>query len=203
VVAEHGWLDADELEALTGVRMASTVGRWVVDPGVAALAIDQLRDCLAGGVDVADLTERERALLDTIDDAVVDGTRARLRGTTDTLAEHPVIAALAAGGLAPSEPDARPADLRELARRGVLFERDGLWWHIDALTVASDIVAALASDDGFTVSEFREAASITRKHAVPLLTELDARGITRRRGDRRIVGPRLTPSDPDASARRG
>ena len=44
---------------------------------------------------------------------------------------------------------------------------------------------------GFTVSMFREAAGITRKHALPLLSELDARGITRRRGDVRVAGPRL------------
>jgi selenocysteine-specific elongation factor len=48
-----------------------------------------------------------------------------------------------------------------------------------------------AEPDGFTVSQFREAAGITRKHAVPLLAELDARGITRRRGDLRIAGPRM------------
>ena len=103
---------------------------------------------------------------------MVDGTRARLRGAADPLADHPVIAALAAGGLAPGEPDARPADLRELARRGILFERDGLWWHADAIAAASTVVAGLLADDagGFTVSEFREAAGITRKHAVPLLS---------------------------------
>jgi selenocysteine-specific elongation factor len=45
--------------------------------------------------------------------------------------------------------------------------------------------------DGFTVSQFRERAGVTRKHAVPLLSELDARAITRRREDLRIAGPRL------------
>ena len=136
-----------------------SAGGWSIRPLVAA-AVDQLRDRLAGGVEVADLTDRERALLDTVDDAVVDGTRARLRGTVDPLAEHPVIAALAAGGLAPSEPDARPADLRELARRGVLFERDGLWWHVDAIDcgVGARRRLVAADADGFTVSEFREAA---------------------------------------------
>jgi selenocysteine-specific elongation factor len=203
VVAEHGWVDADELEALTGTRVAPNVGRWVVDPDVAVTSADALRERLAAGVELADLDEQERALLGTVADAVVDGTRARLGDTADPLAAHPVIAGLAAGGLAPPEPDAAPADLRELARRGVLFEREGLWWHIDALAAASEVVAALVAGDGFTVSEFRESAGITRKHAIPLLTELDARGITRRRGDRRIAGPRLTPSDPDASARRG
>ena len=42
------------------------------------------------------------------------------------------------------------------------------------------------------MSQFREALGVTRKHAVPIATELDARGITRRRGDVRIAGPRLT-----------
>ena len=44
---------------------------------------------------------------------------------------------------------------------------------------------------GFTVSMFREAAGNTRKHALPLLARLDGTGITRRRDDLRIGGPRL------------
>jgi selenocysteine-specific elongation factor len=54
--------------------------------------------------------------------------------------------------------------------------------------VAARLVAAA---DGFTVSAFRDAIGATRKHALPLLAELDARGITRRRGDVRIAGPRM------------
>ena len=55
------------------------------------------------------------------------------------------------------------------------------------------VAARLLRDrpDGFTVGDFREAAGITRKHAVPLLAELDHRGVTRRRGDLRIAGNRL------------
>ena len=131
VVAEHGWVDAGELEALTGERLAPTVGRWVVDPAVVAAAVDQLRDRLAGGVEVADLTDRERALLDTVDDAVVDGTRARLRGTVDPLAEHPVIAALGRRGSGAQRarcpprrpPRARPARRAVRARRPVVARR--------------------------------------------------------------------------------
>jgi hypothetical protein len=98
--------------------------------------------------------------------------------------------------LAPDPPvGIERADLRALARRGVLFERDGLWWHTDAVGAAAALAAGLIADqpDGFTVGEFREAAGITRKHAVPLLTELDSRGITRRRGDRRVAGNLLPP----------
>jgi selenocysteine-specific elongation factor len=101
---------------------------------------------------------------------------------------------LKAGGCAPEPPATlTPPQCRELARRGVLFERDGLWFHIEALDSAAMTAARLlgSSPTGFTLAEFRDALGITRKHAVPLAGELDARGITRRRGDVRIGGPRL------------
>jgi selenocysteine-specific elongation factor len=105
-----------------------------------------------------------------------------------------VVDELAAGGLAPPAPAGIDrAGLRELARRGVLVERDGIWWHAGAIDTAAGLAARLLGEDGdgFTVATFREAAGITRKHAVPLLAELDARGVTRRRGDLRIAGNRL------------
>jgi hypothetical protein len=45
--------------------------------------------------------------------------------------------------------------------------------------------------DGITVAEARDALGTTRKYAVPLLSHLDATGVTRRRGERRTAGPRL------------
>jgi selenocysteine-specific elongation factor len=47
------------------------------------------------------------------------------------------------------------------------------------------------------MSQFREALGNTRKHSVPLATELDARGITRRRHDVRIAGPKLPGHPPE------
>jgi hypothetical protein len=108
-----------------------------------------------------------------------------------------LVAALQAGGTAPPEPgNIDKMQLRELVRRKLVVEREGLYFHPDAIAVAANTAAALLRDhpDGFTVSQFREALSITRKHAVPLAAELDSRGITRRRDDVRIGGPRL----PDA-----
>jgi selenocysteine-specific elongation factor len=124
----------------------------------------------------------------------VDGGYARTVGTDDPLAGHPYLAALAAGGMSPPAPDAIDrAELRELVRRGLVIERDGQWFHADALEAAADLAARLLAKapDGFTVSDFRDAAGVTRKHALPLVSELDARGITRRRGDVRVAGPRL------------
>ena len=197
VVAERGWVDADELERLTGERRPPTIGRWVVDPDAAARAAEALRARLP--IALATLDERERALLDVLDDVVVDGVHAHLAGSAPDLAQHPVVATLAAGGLAPPAPEGiSRGELRDLVRRGALVERDGIYWHADAIDAAARLAAELLAraGTGFTVSEFREAAGITRKHAVPLLAELDARGITRRRGDLRIAGPRMPGPGP-------
>ena len=70
------------------------------------------------------------------------------------------------------------------------FHRD------DMCQVAHVSPAELLADDeaGFTVAQFRDRTGASRKFALPLVAELDARGITRRRDDLRISGPRL----PDA-----
>ncbi len=201
VIAEHRWIHADDLEALTGERRVPSLASWVVAP--AALKEMQAdlhaRVLSAGelGLDVAALDERERAGLGTLDDVTVEAGRARQAEARDPLAAHPFVAALQAGGTAPPEPgNIDKMQLRELVRRKLVVEREGLYFHPDAIAVAANTAAALLRDhpDGFTVSQFREALSITRKHAVPLAAELDSRGITRRRDDVRIGGPRL----PDA-----
>ena len=198
VIAERGWVSVDDLVALTGERRDATIGRWVVAPGVVDGVAAQLKDRVGAagdmGLDIATLDDHERAVLATLDDLHVDAGRAHPATAKDTLADHPAIAALQAGGVAPAEPTGFDrAQLRELVRRGVLVERDGLYFHRDAVDHAAHIAAQLlaAHPDGFTVSQFREALGNTRKHAMPLAAELDARGVTRRRGDMRIGGPRL------------
>ena len=198
VVREHGWISADDLEALTGERRDPTVGRWVVDPGALTATADDLRTRIAGagemGLDTAALDDRERAVLATLDGITVEAGRARPAEADDPLARHPVVEALRAGGVAPPDPTGIDrAQLRELARRKVLVERDGIWFHADAVDLAANTAADLlaANPNGFTMSEFRETLGVSRKYALPLAAELDARGITRRRDDLRIAGPRL------------
>jgi selenocysteine-specific elongation factor len=170
----------------------------VVSDEALRAATESLRARLSGagslGLEVGALDERERDVLATLADVVVDGGYARTVGTDDPLAGHPYLAALAAGGMSPPAPDGIDrAELRELVRRGLVVERDGHWFHADAVEAAAELAARLLAEspDGFTVSEFRDAAGVTRKHALPLVSELDARGITRRRGDVRLAGPRL------------
>lgn len=202
VVAEHGWIGADDLEALTGERREPTVERWVVDPAALTATQARVRELVdaAGplGLDLARLDDRERAVAATLPELRVDAGRVVLAGVHDPLADHPLVELLRAAGAAPPA----PADLgmtvdrgtiRELVRRGVLWERDGVLFHQVAVDLAAGAAASLLREhpEGITVSMLREALAVTRKHAVPLATELDARGITRRRGDLRIAGPRL------------
>jgi selenocysteine-specific elongation factor len=201
VVAERGWVDADTLDRLTGTRVAPSVGRWVVDPEVLTAATDELarrvRDAGDLGLDVATLGEHERAVLDRLDDVVVDAGRARPAGRRDPLAGHPWLAALRAEPFAPPPPDGvDPVEVRELVRRGLVVRVDGLCFASSALDAAAGIVARLLADrpEGVTVAEVRDALGTTRKHALPLLGRLDATGVTRRRGDRRVAGPRLPPA---------
>jgi selenocysteine-specific elongation factor len=198
LIAEHSWIDVDELQALTGERREPTLGRWVVAPAALALTCESVRarvvDAGEMGLDLAALDERERVALAGLDGLAVVNGRARQVEVRDPLADHPFVAALAAGGAAP--PDASGIDrvqLRELVRRKLVVERDGLHFHPDAIDHAAEAAAALLvrHPEGFTVSQFREALGVTRKHAVPLAAELDSRGITRRRDDVRIGGPRL------------
>ena len=196
VVAERGWVDVDELERLTGERRRADVGAWVVDAGVRDAAITELRrrieDAGPMGLDVATLDERDRALLETLDGVRIEGGRA---GATDDVASHPWLAELSA---APFQPPA-PADVavaRELVRRGLVVERDGIYFAASAVEEGARLVARLLAGqpEGVTIAEIREAMGTSRKYAMPLVAHLDATGVTRRRGDVRIAGPRLPGS---------
>jgi selenocysteine-specific elongation factor len=76
---------------------------------------------------------------------------------------------------------------------GRLVSLDGIHFATAAIDRAHDVVRQLIATTpaGFSASEFRDALGTSRKFAIPLAEALDARGITRRRGDVRIAGPRL------------
>ncbi len=197
-IAERGWVDVAELELLTGVAVEPAVGHWATTPALLDATRQRLQDVIesAGehGVDTATLAEHERAVVATLDGVVVESGRARPAASGDPYADHPLAASIRAGGMSPeAPPPSERATVRELIRRGVLVERDGVLFHADAVDEAAALAARLLRDDpaGFTVATYREQAGVSRKYALPLLAELDARGVTRRRDDLRIAGPRL------------
>lgn len=198
VIDERGWVAADDLEAMTGERREPIVGTWVVSPAAFATTQASVRARIAAadelGFDVASLDERERATVPTLEGVAVEAGRARPVEAKDPLADHPFLATLLAGGTAPPDPiGIDKTQLRELVRRKLVVERDNLYFHPSAIDNAARAAAGLlrANPEGFTMSQFRETLANTRKHAVPLATELDARGITRRREEVRIAGPKL------------
>ena len=207
VIAERGWVTADDLEALTGERREPTVGDGVVSQEWldTTRTIIKARIAAAGelGLDVAALDDRQRAVVPTVDGVTIETGRARLAGTDDRLATHPFLAALLAGGVAPPAPDGviGKAELRELVRRKLVVERDGVFFHPATIGAAARTAAGLlrTSPEGFTVAQLRDQLGASRKYALPLVNELDARGITRRRGDLRVAGP-LLPSADEGSA---
>ncbi len=201
VVRERGWVDVDDLELLTGEAIEPTVGRWVTTPAELATAEERLRAAVDEadelGLDTATLGDHERALIETLDGITVDSGRARAADAVDPFDDHPLIEQIRTGGFTPEMPaDADRTAMRELIRRGTLVERDQLVFHVDAIDDAARAAAELLADNeaGFTVAQFRDRTGASRKFALPLVAELDARGVTRRRDDLRIAGPRL----PDA-----
>jgi len=198
VVAERGWIDAATLERLTGERRSPTVGRWVVDEAVAAADLARLDEAVGSagplGLDAATLDERQRALLAHLDGVAVAGGRVRRAEAVDPLAGHPFVAALEASLFSPPDPHGVDrGELRELVRRSMVVERDGLFFAPEAVDAAAHHAAVLLAEhpEGFTVAQARDALGATRKHVLPLLAILDSTGVTRRRGDLRVAGPRL------------
>lgn len=210
VVAERGWVDADLLERLTGVRRAPDVGtRWVVHPPLLADMAAQLRKQVAAagplGLDVGELDERQRAVVGHLEaggEVVVRAGRALEAGAAASkaseaaLATHPYLQALEAEPFSPPDPAAAGVDraeLGQLVRAGLVMERDGHYFSARAVGRAATTVARLLTEhpEGVTVSTVRSALGSTRKHVVPLLSLLDATGVTRRRGDVRVGGPHL------------
>jgi selenocysteine-specific elongation factor len=198
VVAERGWVEATVLARLTGVAQVAQVGRWIVDPAaLAAIRVTVERavdDAGPLGLDVAALGPRERAVLATLDDVEIDAGRARRPDAVDPLVDHPYLAALQASPFTPPPPEGVDrGELRELVRRGLVLASDGTWFAPSAIDTAAQTLAGLLAEqpDGLTVAQIRDALGTSRKFLLPLLALLDGQGITRRRGDLRVAGPRL------------
>ena len=198
VIDERGWIDPDELELLTGERRAPTISRWIAAPGkLEALLVDvrtQVEAAGSLGLDVASLDERERDALAQADGLELVAGRVRVAAVVDPLANHPFVGSLASSLFTPPGAEGVDrAELRALVQRGLVIEQDGVWFHPDVVGAATQVAKQLLQEnaEGFTVAQFRDAVGATRKHALPLVALLDKRGITRRREDFRIPGPRL------------
>ena len=191
---------------LTGEHREPDLGRWVAAPGaldalVAALA-ERVDGAGALGLDVATLDERSRSALALVPGVAVDAGRALAGGGPGSAGVTPGTGrpgggrVRAARGRAGPDRAARAGAPRARGRVGRAPVRAvGRGPGGPGGGAAAGGAHAAAGEGGFTVGHVRDAVGATRKHVVPLLAELDRRGVTRRRGDRRIAGPRLPPVD--------
>jgi selenocysteine-specific elongation factor len=156
------------------------------------------QETVGGGevLDVAPVLRRTRPARPVLAEDPPTAGRASPAGPPTPSPDHPYLAALTASPYAPptpSEAGVDPGEARALVRAGLAVERDGVWFAASAVDGAARTVAQLlaAKPSGVTASEVREALGTTRKYVLPLLGHLDATGVTRRRGDVRVGGPRL------------
>ena len=198
IVDTRGWVDVDEFTRLTGERRPATIGRWITTAESVTRITEKIRSEISAsdqfGLDVASLNDRERLVIDTLDGVVVTDGRATFGDKPDPLAGHPYLLALAQNPFSPPAPDGvDKAELREMLRKKLAFEREGIYFSPTAIAAAARHAAQLlaSNPDGFTAAQLRDALGTSRKYLIPLINELDGQGITRRRGDIRIGGPRL------------
>ena len=202
VIEERGLIDAAHLARLTGVDRPPDLGIWAVAPGHLERTRERLAEAVdeAGpiGLDLAGLDDFERTAIGTLEGIRIDKGRARTGDDTDPLADHPFVADAAASPFAPPAPGGVTRDeLRLLVQQGRLVESSGIHFAASAVDEAAQVVAGLLAEqpDGITVAEARDAWCTTRKYALALLARLDGTGVTRRRDDLRIAGPRC-PTPP-------
>lgn len=197
VISEHGWITDDHLEALTGERRTPTVKNWIIDPPlINELKYEVLQLIEEGGalgVNLSDLSQHQRNIVDLLSDVVVEGNYLRREGE-DNLAEHDFLEELEMNLFKPPEPTfvSKP-ELRELVRRGLVIEEGGIYFSPKAIEEATTILGLMLQEapEGITVGEIREELKTTRKYILPLLAYLDNSGITVRRGDVRLAGKRM------------
>ncbi|HXN61159.1 MAG TPA: selenocysteine-specific translation elongation factor [Acidimicrobiales bacterium] len=207
VVAERGWVDVEDLERMTGHKSRATTGRWVVDPRALAMAASELMELVDNaepeGLPLSLLDARQRAVLDTLPSLVSKDGLVRPESTDseipiyDSPEDSAYLSILRSNLFQPAPPIGVDSnELRRLARSDLAVEVNGVWFAREALDRVASVVTLLLQDhpDGFSVSELRVELETTRKYILPLLSLLDASGMTRRHGDLRTAGPRLVLS---------
>ena len=197
IITEHKWITPSHLEALTGVRRQEDVPGWIVDPNCLQDMIDDLSQRLltAGnlGLDITSLDQFERAAIGLLEGVLIEGKYLRMEGA-DNLLDHPYLDQLESNLFKPPDADSvDPRELRELVRRELIIEQNGIFFSQKAVTSAAKKIQVLLkkNPEGVTVGEVRIALDSTRKYVLPLLNHLDQIGATVRRNDVRLAGKRL------------
>jgi len=214
VLAARPWCTTAEMARLAGDEHAAhgsavAVGAWLVAPETLARVRTRAAEVVESGwatlsaVAAAcriDTTKLRAALADdpglVVERDVVRG--AQQPGVLDDPAARRLLDALEASPLAPPSPadvGASRALVQALARAGAVVELDGVVFATSALDDARARIARLVVErETITISDVRDLLGSSRKYVLPIVNHMDAEGVTRRRGDVRIPGPRARPA---------
>lgn len=191
--ASSGYLIASgelaRLRRAAGERVAEHHRRHPLSTG---LELPALADLLA-----VDPT-RLRLALEGSPDLVVDQGRVRRVDHGVAVSETPegrrLLDALSAAPFAPPSAGELgvPAEVvRGLVREGHVVDLGGVILTGAALADArARVVAAMSATGSVTVAQVRDLLGSSRRYVLAILARLDTEGVTRRRGDDRLPGPR-------------
>jgi len=196
VFAARPWCTSSEFAMLAGrpavAGEAERVSDWLVTPEelsrVRARAAEMGRDGWPAITTVAAACRVEVAQLRA---AIGDALTASPLDDPDAQKVLDALDAEPFSPPAPGDAGASPALVRALVRAGALVDLDGVIFTAGALAEARRRIADAVLDRGeLTVADVRDILGSTRKYVLPIVNRMDAEGVTRRRGDVRIPGPR-------------
>ncbi|HEX2059069.1 MAG TPA: selenocysteine-specific translation elongation factor [Actinomycetota bacterium] len=181
----------DELEAMVLAAVEEHHRARPLERGIPRAALKQA---------VALRTDAFDALLDGMDAVAQEGALVRLASHRVAFAPEQeraratLLEEIESAGFTPplaKELTAERSLLRALVENGdIVAVGDFYLTRSQAEDAKQKVTAAISESEGMTVAEIRDLLGTTRKYAVPLCEWLDASGITRRRGDLRVLGPR-------------
>jgi selenocysteine-specific elongation factor len=190
-LARRGWIPVDEARRITGVPLEATVPGWWAGERTRDDTANRLQTLLGSGpVDLAALTDVERAVISTLPGVTVERGTAHT-AASDPLLDHPYAVRLRTAPLDGGSTAGLDRDvIRRLAQARIIFEHDSIAFHADTLDALAPALGELwaAHPDGFLIRDLAATLGISRKWAVPLAECLDKRGLTRRIGDVRRPG---------------
>ena len=201
LINERGVIRTNDLFLRTGRHFEPTVDDVIFSSAMLTSACSEVLHMLNAsgrqGLELSELPDHLRQAAQTLGPTEVLTEQGRIYVPSHAPSQRtvdPLVLLFAAAKFAPPDPNGfdRPT-LRRLVQEGHLINLDGIFFASTTLDAAHAIARELLTiqPSGFTASVFREALGTSRKFAIPLAEALDARGITRRREDIRIAGPRL------------
>ena len=214
-LAGAGEAEAGEIaRTLVETGAAERAGSWIVETSTLASVRDgatarvlahHKEHPLDRGLDLAELasssgldTPRLRAALSGSHDLLIERDYVSHKAHRTSVLDDPearrLLDALESSPFSPPSPadvGATPAVTRALLKSGLAMDLGGVVFSAGAVAQARRIVGGAVLERGsVTIADLRDLLGSTRKFVLPLANHLDYEGVTRRRGDDRIPGPR-------------